>query len=67
MQLLEFLYHSSIVLIVYERYEEAAEKLEMLLKLERDDSNLKTDAEKKLAIIYSFIGKNSQALTAIRK
>jgi tetratricopeptide (TPR) repeat protein len=67
MQLLEFLYHSSIVLIVYERYEEAAEKLEMLLKLERDDSNLKTDAEKKLAIIYSFIGKNSQALTAVRK
>lgn len=67
MQLLEFLYHSSIVLIVYERSEEAAEKLEMLLKLERDDSNLKTDAEKKLAIIYSFIGKNSQALTAVRK
>lgn len=37
------------------------QKLEMLLKLERDDSNLKTDAEKKLAIIYSFIGKNSQS------
>ena len=55
------------MLIVYERYEEAAEKLEMLIKLERDDSNLKADAEKKLALIYTFIGKSNQALSSVRK
>jgi hypothetical protein len=50
-RLLEFLYYSAVVLTVYERYEEAAERLEMLIRLEKGESNLKEDAMRKYALI----------------
>lgn len=67
MQLLEFLYYSAIVLTVYERYDEAIEKLEMLTRLEKDDSNIKSDAEKKLTLLYCLIGKSRLAEQNSRK
>lgn len=53
--LLEYLYYSAIILTVFERYEEAAERLESLIKFEKDDSNLREEAEKKLALLYCLI------------
>ena len=52
---------------MYERYNEAVEKLEMLLNMEREDSNIKIDAEKKLFLLYSFTGRLNKALTSSRK
>lgn len=53
---MSFLYYSSIVLTVQQRYKEASEKLSMLLKMERYKTNLMDDALKKYLLVSWLAG-----------
>lgn len=56
MKLMSFLYYSSIVLTVQQKYKEATEKLSLLLRLEKNKSNLADDAFKKYVLISWLAG-----------